>query len=153
MKANPARTYRQLSAQGASPVGLVIQAYDQIVGALGGAIRAMLDRDIEKKTKELNHALTLISHLQGDLNFEAGGEVARVMERFYTAARAQILEASAKLSPEILQQVITQFASQREAWEKVEKANSTTNTISDQASPDPSVRQAPAPQPSARWSA
>ena len=65
MKANPARTYRQLSAQGASPVGVVVQAYDQIVSALGGAIRAMGDRNIEEKTRELNHALALISTFSG----------------------------------------------------------------------------------------
>jgi flagellar biosynthetic protein FliS len=130
-----------------------MQAYDQIVSALGGAIRAIRDRDIEKKTKELNHALALISHLQRDLDFKAGGEVARVMDRFYTVARTQILEASVRLSPEILQQTITQFASQREAWEQVERANSTTGAVSDKASPDPTGRETPTPQSSARWSA
>jgi len=153
MKPNPTRAYRQLAAQGASPVGVLLQAYDQIVSALGGAIRAIEDRDIEKKTKELNHALALISHLRGDLDFKAAGEVARVMERFYAVARSQILEASARLSPEILQQVIMQFASQRDAWEQVERANSTTSALSDPASPDFAGRQGPAPPPSARWSA
>ena len=153
MKANPARTYRQLSAQGASPVGLVMQAYDQIISALGGAISAIRDHDIEKKTNELNHALALISHLQGDLNFKAGGEVARVMDRFYTVVRLQILEASVRLSPEILEQIIAQFGSQREAWEQVERANSTTSRMSDPESSNPAGRQAPTPLPSARWSA
>jgi flagellar biosynthetic protein FliS len=130
-----------------------MQAYDQIVSALGSAIRAIQDRDIEKKTKELNHALALISHLQGDMNFKAGGEVASVMARFYAVARNQILEASARLSTEILQQVITQFASQREAWEHVERANSKNSTTLDPTSPDPSLRQEPTPPPSARWQA
>jgi flagellar biosynthetic protein FliS len=153
MKANPARSYRQLSAQGASPVGVVMQAYGQIVSALGGAIRAMGDRNIEKKTKELNHALALISHLQRDLDFKAAGRVARVMDCFYTVARTQILEASARLSPEILQQVIAQFASQREAWAQVERANSTAGAMSDRASANPSGRETSNPQPSAHWSA
>jgi flagellar biosynthetic protein FliS len=130
-----------------------MQAYDQIVSAIGGAIRAIGDRDIEKKTKELNHALALISHLKGDLNFKAGGEVARVMDYFYSVARTQILEASALLSTEILQQVITQFASQREAWEQVERVNSTASGASDPAAPGAAGREAHTPLPSARWSA
>jgi flagellar biosynthetic protein FliS len=153
MKSNPARTYRQLSAQGASPIGVIIQAYDQIVSALGGAIRAIEDRDIQKKTTELNHALALISHLKGDLDFKAGGKVARVMDHFYALARTQILEGSARLSPEILQQVITQFASQREAWEQVERANSTISSTPDQGPPRSAGREAPTTPPSARWSA
>jgi flagellar biosynthetic protein FliS len=130
-----------------------MQAYDQIVSAIGSAIRAIGDRDIEKKTKELNHALALISHLQGDLDFKAGGEVARVMDNFYIVARTQILQASAQLSPEILQQVITQFASQREAWEQVERANSTTSRVLDPSAPGAAGREAHTPLPSARWSA
>ena len=130
-----------------------MQAYDQIVSALGGAIRAIGDRNIEEKTKELNHALALISHLQRGLDFEAAGEVARVMDCFYTVARTQILEASARLSPDILQQVIGQFAAQREAWEQVERANSTNTAMPGRLSPDSPGREAPDPQPSARWSA
>jgi len=130
-----------------------MQAYDQIVSALGGAIRAIGDRNIEEKTKELNHALALISHLQRDVDFKAAGQVARVMDCFYTVARVQILEASARLSPEILQQVIAQFASQREAWAQVERANSTVTAMSDPESANPSGRETSNPQPSAHWSA
>ena len=128
-----------------------MQAYDQIVSALGGAVRAIGDRDIEGKTRELNHALALISHLQGDLDFKAGGEVALVMDRFYAMARTQILEASALLSTEILQPVISQFASQREAWEQVERA--TTSRVSGPAAPGAVGPEAHTPLPSARWSA
>jgi len=130
-----------------------MQAYDQIVSALGGAVRAIGDRDIEGKTRELNHALALISHLRRDLDFKAGGEVALVMDRFYAIARTQILEASALLSTEILQQAISQFASQREAWEQVERANSTTSRVSDPAAPGAAGREEHTPMPSARWSA
>jgi flagellin-specific chaperone FliS len=75
------------------------------------------------------------------------------MDCFYTVARTQILEASARLSPEILQQVIAQFASQREAWAQVERANSTAGAMSDRASANPSGRETSNPQPSAHWSA
>ena len=148
---NPARRYRQLSAQGTSPLGIVMQAYDQIVSALAGAVRAIEARDIERKTNELNHALTLISHLQAGLDFEAGGEVARAVDRFYAVERGQIMEASARLSTEMLQQVMADFVSQREAWEQVERAKSAPRRVSNSFSSDPSV--ANTAKPSAHWSA
>ena len=107
----------------------------------------------KRRRSKLNQALALISHLQEDPDFKAGGEVARVMDCFYSVARTQILEAGARLSPEILQRVIAQLASQREAWEKVERANCTATVMSNRVSPDPSGREASNPQPSARWSA
>jgi flagellar secretion chaperone FliS len=119
---DPGRTYRQLAAQGASPVGLVIQSYDQIVNALYRAARAMEAGNIEKKTDELNHALALLSRLQNALDFKTGPKVARALERFYNLARARMIEASAKNSTLILNQIAEDFLSLREAWRQVEQS-------------------------------
>jgi len=115
--ADPARAYRQFAGQGASLVNLVIQSYDQILNALYGAIRDIESHRIEQKTKDLNHAMLLVSHLQNALDFKAGPQVARNLERFYNLARKRIIQASAQNSTPILQQVAQDFISMREAWE------------------------------------
>ncbi len=139
--ADPARAYRQLAGQGASLVSLVIQSYDQILNALYGAIRAIEARRIEQKTKDLNHALLMVSHLQNALDFKAGPQVAHNLERFYNLARRRIIQASAQNSTSVLQEVAQDFLSMREAWEQVEKSVAS-------AQPAPSARQAQ--RPSAR---
>jgi flagellar secretion chaperone FliS len=136
--ANPARTYRQLAGQGAGLVSLVIQSYDQIVSALYSAIRALEAQRIEQKTKDLNHALLLVGHLQNALDFQAGPEVARNLERFYNLARRRIIQASAQGSVPILQEVAQDFLSMREAWEQVEK--SVASASSKPPSPHPAAR-------------
>jgi flagellar secretion chaperone FliS len=134
--ADPARAYRQFAGQGASPVSLVIQSYDQILNALYGAIRAIEARRIEQKTKDLNHALLLVSHLQNALDFKAGPQVAQNLERFYNLARRRIIQASVQNSVPILQQVAQDFLSMREAWEQVEKSVASAQTA-------PPAREAP----------
>ncbi len=141
MKTNPAQTYRVLSAQSSNPVGIVVQAYDQILMAIYAAIRAIEQRDIETKTAELNRALALMAHLQGALDFERGGKVAKNLETFYIVQRGQILAASAQLSTELLRSVAEAFRSMREAWEEVERSVSVA-VASTRPSPSPSVEPA-----------
>lgn len=123
---DPARAYRQFAGQGASLVNLVIQSYDQILNALYAAIRFIEANRIEPKVKELNHALLLVGHLQNALDFKAGPEVARNLERFYNLARTRILKASSQNSVALLQEVAGDFTTMRHAWEEVEKSVAST---------------------------
>jgi len=145
--ADPARTYRQFAGQGASLVNLVVQSYDQILNALYAAIRAMQSHRVEQKTKDLNHALLLVGHLQNALDFEAGPQVARNLERFYNLARRRIIQASAENSAQILQQLAQDFLSMREAWEQVEKSVASAEQAHSappaQPSPRPAARRSP----------
>ena len=117
---NPGRAYREFAAQGVSPVGLVIQSYDQIVGALYAAGRAIESREIQKKTDELNRAIALVCHLQNALDFDAGAEIAGTLRNFYNLARTRILDASAKNSSQGLAEVAADFLTVSEAWLEVE---------------------------------
>ena len=61
---HPARTYRQLLVEGASPLGLVVMLYDGAITFLHQAIAAMEAHDIEKKCQHLNRALAIIIQLE-----------------------------------------------------------------------------------------
>ncbi len=159
MPFDAASAYRKNSARGLTLTGVVVQAYDQIINSLNHGIRAIEVRNIEQKTDHLNHALTLITYLQAGLNFEAGGEVAKSLERFYSVERAEILKASLELSSEILRGVVDRFISMREAWQKVDQDTRTPEVRSVAEPPArPSGRYAPVPeweseQCGAGWSA
>jgi len=85
---SPASTYQQLAARGASPVGLVVSLYDTILRDFRRAQAALVAGNVEQRVFELNHALTVIAHLQSVLNHERGGEAAKTFDRFYEIARA-----------------------------------------------------------------
>jgi flagellar protein FliS len=123
-----ARTsYRETAARGASPIRLVICLYEQAIEDLRRAVLALENGDIEARTRHINHALLVISHLQGTLDMERGGDVARNLVRFYSVVRAGLLEAQHKQSARILEQQTSQLTTVREAWLEVERATAATN--------------------------
>jgi flagellar protein FliS len=90
--------------------------YDGAITFLNRAVAAMEAHDIQKKCNHLNRALAIIAQLEGSLNFESGGEVARTLKSFYVYARTQALKANLQNSPEMLRALIGEFATVREAW-------------------------------------
>ncbi len=120
-----ARNYRMQAAEFASPVGVIVQAYEQITSALHKGARAADTRQIEEKTQEVNRALLILGHLQAMLDHNAGPKVAEKLETFYETMRYQIVVASAKPSGDALRKVSEYFVPLRDAWRVVEREHPT----------------------------
>jgi flagellar protein FliS len=116
-------TYLRASAQNATAVGLVIILYDLLIHDLEQAIAALADRDIERRTTEIKHALLVLQQLEGSLDRENGAEAAKHFSSFYSALRSKIFEAHLKASPEILRKQIDLVLDVRQAWQQVDKPN------------------------------
>lgn len=145
-------SYRESSVRGASPVRLVIVLYEQAIEDLRRAVIALEKGAIEVRTREINHALLVIAQLQGSLNMERGGEVARNLARFYGLVRAGLTEAQLKQSSILLQQQISQLAEVHEAWLEVERATAKLDSPVPQPPAD-SPPVASSPTLSAGWNA
>jgi len=120
-------SYREASVRGANPVRLVISLYEQAIEDLRRAVIAMETGAIETRTREINHALMVIAQLQGSLDMERGGEVARNLAKFYGLLRSGLAEAQMKQSARILEQQISQLVVVHEAWLEVERATASAN--------------------------
>jgi flagellar secretion chaperone FliS len=131
-------SYREAAVRGASPVRLVICLYEQAIEDLRLAVIALEKGDIEARTRGINHALMVIAQLQGSLDMERGGEVARNLARFYGVVRAGLVEAQMKQSTRILEQQICQLAVVYEAWLEVERVTATPKPLP-AALPEPDV--------------
>jgi flagellar secretion chaperone FliS len=108
--------YREGTVAGSSPVALVARLYEQIVDDLRQAIQALDRGDIELRTGKINHALLVIGHLESQLNFAKGGQVAQHLKDFYDSVRANLLQAQMRQSKPLLAQQITDLLTVREAW-------------------------------------
>ena len=108
--------YRQASAQGVSKIRIVVALYDQIAQDLSRAISAVEQKNIESRSCEIDHALMVLEQLQGRLDYETGGEIARNLERFYCFSRMRLLAAQRAASADILREQIHQVLSLRDAW-------------------------------------
>lgn len=121
MSSNPTLSYREASARGASPIGQVVVLYDAILQDFFRALAALQAGKIETRVEEMNHALTVIAHLQGVLDFERGGEAAPQLERFYVVTRGLIVKANFNPKPDTLEELIRLYGGLREAWSQVEQ--------------------------------
>jgi len=117
---DPARFYRESAVRSASPVGLIVILYEEIIRSLRTAQTALKQKNIEQRTLELTHAIKVIGHLQSVLDFERGGAVARNLWNFYNAARTAILGVDRDSGNEILEALAADFSSVAQAWQQVD---------------------------------
>lgn len=101
---------------------LVILLYEQAMEDLRRAMAAQAQGDIEGRTREINHAIQVIGHLQATLDKEQGGKVAENLDRFYEQVRCALVEAQCKQSVSLIEQQIAHLLQVHEAWCGVERA-------------------------------
>jgi flagellar protein FliS len=118
---DPGLWYRRSAVAGASPVRLVILLYDQVIEDLRRALAAHERAQIEERTRQLNHAVLVIAHLEATLDKTAGGQVTANLERFYRQLRAGLIEAQASQSSAKIAQQISLLVLVRQAWDEVER--------------------------------
>jgi flagellar secretion chaperone FliS len=122
MPANDAAaTYQQVSAHGGSPVGLIVSLYDTILRDFRRALAALDAGNVETRIFELNHAITVIGHLQEVLDHKRGGEAAKRFEQFYGVTRGMIVNANAQPSRESINSLIGLYGSLRQAWHEADR--------------------------------
>lgn len=116
-----AQTYRANAVLTASPGQLVLMLYDGVLKSLAIARDAFAwrvddPRRIETINQQLLKAQTIIAELQGGLNFEAGGEFARTLERLYDYHNRRLLEANIRKQVEPVIEVERLVRELRDAW-------------------------------------
>jgi flagellar protein FliS len=134
MARDPARTYREAAVRGATPIGLIVILYEEVIRSIRGAQRGLRENNIEQKTNSLTHALSVIGHLQVTLNFKDGGDIATNLSHFYNLSRARILEASLALNNELLESIVADFHAIARAWQQADQAIGHSNAGPDDVS-------------------
>jgi flagellar secretion chaperone FliS len=129
--------YNQTNAQGATPIGLIVTQFDQVIRDLRRAVNALDQGNIEERTAQLNHALVVIAQLQNVLDHQRGGEAAQRFEQFYTVTRAMLLEAQIRASREKLLECIELYTTLRQAWSQVDQKGFTTEASFPGQRPEP----------------
>lgn len=111
--------YRRTAATGASGLTLLIALYDTIAGDLRRAAAAQRAGDLEKRSREVKHALAVLAVLENWIDSESG-ELARKLLRFYARLRKTMIDAQAKQSAEMLERMMADVLGIRELWQQME---------------------------------
>src|ERR1700722_16130055 len=134
---DPARAYREAAVRGASPVGLIVILYEEIIRSIRRAQRAFIQEKIEDRSNALTHALEVVGHLQTVLDFEKGETLARELSTFYTLTRAKLIELNVDPHDDKMEDLAQEFATMKAAWQRVERdlAQRNAGTISEAEEP------------------
>ena len=149
MPMNTATLYRQNAVRGATPVGLVVILYEEVLRSLQKALNAMERGNIEERSLELTHVLGVIGYLQSVLDFEKGQDVARKFSAVYNAARERVLQASIEPDAAAVRQLMDEFSALAETWREVDRQETQGRPSADD-SPD-SAEAVAADHGSPRW--
>ncbi len=132
MPSQPALAYRRAATQQASVVGLVIALYDTLAGDLQRAAAAMERNNIEERTRQLKHGLSVLTQLDSLIDMEHGGQTAVHLRRFYGFLRDEMLRAQFEQDASILEDSSKLLLEVRGAWQDVDvRAAAQTQSLGD----------------------
>ncbi len=114
-----AHRYQEIEVTTATPVELVVFLYDGAIASLQKAQEHMAARNIQQRTRCLNKATSIITELQANISFEAGGDIAPSLERLYRYMKERIFQANLHQDAAPLMEIVKLLSSLRGAWATV----------------------------------
>lgn len=119
-RVSPWQSYRQVSAQTASPGQLVLLLYDGAIRFLEQARLGFSKEDPKEFNETINNniqrAQAIIAEMDQALNMEEGGEFAATMRRLYLYMDTRLQESNVRKSEAGLLDVIKRLTILRDAW-------------------------------------
>ena len=126
------KQYRRSSIETADKLELVIMCYDKAILCLQHGKENLRNYEIEKKVKNIQKALDIITELQASLNFDKGDNIAKSLDSLYAYLSNRIILADIQKNYSIFDECINILSELKSGWEGIrtvkEKSASTNNT-------------------------
>lgn len=114
-------TYRQNSVTTASPGELTLMLYNGCLKFLTKAKKAIEEKNIEEKNKNIQKAQAIINELIVTLNMDY--EISKQMYPLYDYMNRRLIEANIKNDIEIIDEVMGFVTEFRDTWKQVIQVN------------------------------
>lgn len=111
-----AMTAYQAATTTVTPAMAIVMLYDGAMRFLACAKAAIAEGRIEDRCQLVNKAHAVIHGLQCQLDFTAGGEVARTLDRYYGYVLHRMMQVNIKNDPMICDELIDRLREMRESW-------------------------------------
>lgn len=108
--------YRQSAAQTGSPGERIVLLYEGAIRSLHAAGTAIAERRIEDRHREVRRAFAIVTGLQACLDFERGGEVAHLLDRFYGYVLTRLPQIDLQDDPAICSELAARLQEMRASW-------------------------------------
>lgn len=114
----------------------IVMLYDGIIRFVQQAKEAIREKRIEDRYNMLIKATDIIGGLQACLDFENGGEIAKVLYSFYASAEGRLFSVHRSNSVETCDEVIADLKQMRDVWQEIDQNASGGTTGSAPVSTD-----------------
>ncbi len=100
----------------------IVMLYDGAIRFVQQAKEAIRERRIEDRYHLLVRSSSVISGLQSCLDFENGGDIAKVLYQFYSSVELRIYSIHHNHSLEICDEVIADLKQMRDVWHEIDQS-------------------------------
>jgi flagellar protein FliS len=114
-----AHAYRQTQITTTSQGEVVVLLYDGALKFLHEAKECLTAKDMAGKGNCISRALDVLDELEGSLNLERGGDLARNLRGLYAFCSKHLVQANLKKSPQMIDEVIKIIAGLRNAYAEI----------------------------------
>ena len=103
----------------ASSVELIQMLFDGLIESMSAAKGHIQHNNISEKSKAIARASRIVLGLQGALDFEKGGELAKNLDELYNYVTRRLLHVNARNDLQALEEIYGLMFEIRSAWESV----------------------------------
>ncbi len=134
--------YNKTNVETAGNMDLVIMCYEKAVQSLNKARTFGEDEQHEEKAKMVQKVMDIINELQGCLNFENGGQIAKNLDAIYSYLTRRLIDGEVHRDITSYEEVAGIMTELKEAWAEIALGDEDEiSTIADQASTSTNATQ------------
>jgi len=119
--------YQKTKVITAGKMDLIVMCYEKAVQSLQQIKVLIEEKEYEKKAKKLQKVLDIIEELQGSLNHEKGGQIAKNLNSIYTFLTKHLLQGDIRKDITVYDDAISILIELKEAWETIASASKNQN--------------------------
>lgn len=112
-------TYKKVDVETASQGKLIVMLFNGAIQRAEEAKRQLEKGRIQAVHTNLVRAQEIMAELRGALNMQAGGEIARNLDRIYEYCQHLLIVANLRKDTRPIEQAIGFMTSMRDAWQQV----------------------------------
>lgn len=120
--------YKQNEVDTTSPGKLIVMLYEGAIRFLTTASENVDFKKYDFVNENVQKTHDIIDELISSLNMDEGGEVAKNLLSIYLYMKQQITDGNLKKDPKPFKEVIKMLNELKQAWEEIQKKESTTRT-------------------------
>lgn len=108
--------YQQMTNLESNPLRQVVMLFDGAIKFINLSASDIELGNLPAKAEHIDRAVNILSYLQSILDFNRGGEIARIYDRLYTSVTSMVVKASLNLDAQSLRQAAQLLSPVRDAW-------------------------------------